>query len=272
MAAVFFMGPVCLFTAWAGTIRTAITTHTNIKDQKELTVTVDVQNKGDATAYEVTGTLLSFPGTHHKHKLLHENPPGGKVSFREQMDVSTWLPGRYYGVVRIDFEEQNGTPHFARHVFDVTLGPASLDNTSGQPLTLKVTAPEFNRKAFRKKSANLRLTIRNHTSEPIPVTARIVLPEGFESPQPIARGLSASDKETVLALPVDRLPASKNGRKLQLLVDYEWKGRHYSKHVERPIRVVQKPVYFKWYLVLGLTIMGIALLGWIVYGRRRRSI
>jgi hypothetical protein len=257
------------FLTWAGVIRTIVTSHTEINKKGQLYLKLDIRNQGNATAHNVKASLI-ISNIVREYPDLGDNPAGGKISFSDRFDFWELMPGRYQGVIRVDFEEQNGKNHFAYHLFDVSYGKQP-NPPPNLPVTLKTVPPRFNRKAFWDKTDDLQIMLKNRSETIADVQVNLFLPEGFESPESGIICRLVPGEEKAVNLPIQRQPEGKNARTFHLVMDYDLGGRHYAEHIEKQIRVEEYPVFFKWYVIFSVIILSLLLMVLLVF-RRRRSL
>ena len=171
---------VCPFLTWAGVIRTTVTSQVETSKKGRIDLNFDIENQGNATAHNVRAALII-------HNILREYPDlgdnlaGGKINCRDHIVSTELMSGWYQGVLRVDFEEQNGKKHFAYHLFNVSY-PRLSKPFPGSPVILKAVPPRFNQKAFWDKTEDLQIFLNNRGETAADVHLNLFLPEGFESP------------------------------------------------------------------------------------------
>ena len=251
-----------------GTIGTGITTKQSVKDSGAIELEFKIRNRGNATAHNVVVTLI-LSDLVKGYRDLGDNLPGGEITLKERLVNPGLNPGKYVAVLRVDFEEQNGRPHRAYHFFDI---PYRMDRMRASKLLLsmKTTAPRFNKKAFWEKKGVIRLSMKNNGKEEIRPNVWLFLPEGFTSPEP-NRSCRLTPGETKFEeIPLRLEPDGKNLSPYHLVVWCDHDHAHYSWDLKGIIKVEERPVYFNWYLILG-TILLVILFSALAI-RNRRSV
>jgi hypothetical protein len=198
---VLFLSIYIIFlTAHAGTIQTTVTTHADIRDKGWLDFRLNVGNRGDVTAHNVSASL-AMSEIFLKYPNRGKNPAGGQLQWRDRIDIQNWKPGWYSGIIRVDFEEQNGTPHFTYHVFDITYDTSNILPLK-IPVEISMALPRFNRKAFLNKTDDLTVTVNNTTGTPAQLNVRIFLPDGFDAAVSETKCRLSPDERRVLTFPI----------------------------------------------------------------------
>ncbi len=251
-------------TAWAGIIRTTISSHYTITLSGDLELRFQIQNQGNVTAHKMTATLKLADVT-RRFPDLGKNPPGGKLTLKEEIERPGWKPGVYVGIITVSFEEQNGDPHRAEHFF--TLQYRTKSNPLGDaPLKLRANSLVFNPNAFWREEEALRVTLKNHGDTPITPELRLYLPEGYTSPDDISKHPLSPGIESVVSLPVIRNKNAEPDKILHLIAIYEFNGLHYAVQVKEVIRIERRPVLFKVY-VMGSGVVILLVWGFLVVFR-----
>ena len=251
---------------FGGTIRSAITTGYTIDQKGRIDIDAEVLNTGDEIAHNVVATIFIADWV-GKVDDLGNNPPGGKIRFRSRIPDAALKPGNYIGVTRIFFEERNGLSHRAYHFFEISHAPDRAIKTD-QRLSLQTKAPLFNKKAFWQSSGKLRITFRNGFQDPITPVVSLYLPDHFRSTKPHGKYRITPAEERSEFIPILSDSPPLGNRPYHLVVWYEHEGVHYSHHLKGSIRVEEKAVYFRWYVLLGL-ISVIVFLGITLSGSRQ---
>jgi hypothetical protein len=246
---VILLGVFLPLSVYGGTIRTSITATHTVTDQGGIEFDLMIRNKGDVTAHHVVATL-TLADLIKTYDRLGDNPAGGEIRVTETLLDPCLDPGKYVAVIRVDFEEQSGTPHHAYHFFDIPYRVERMPS-SNLPLFLETAASSFNKKAFWDKDGTLRLSVKNDGGKEIRLNASLFLPEGFSSPEP-TRTFRLNPGETkVEEIPVSLKPEGKNQSLYHLIVWCDHLQAHYSWDLKGTITVEGQPVYFKGYLILG---------------------
>lgn len=252
--------------ALGGVIKTVITCRYTVKSAGDLDAAVHIQNKGDAGAYNTTATLF-LAGREKSFKGLGANPPGGDIHFKARFSNLKIMPGVYTAVIRVDFEEQNGKGHLAYHVSIVPYHLKGIRSLT-PPLSLHLEPAHINKRAFWDGKGSIRLIMKNETEKLVCPHLSIYLPEGFSTDQPGTAHRLSPRGEKIATIPFTLATPVKRDGGYHLVVDYEWEGVHYSRHMKGKIQLVERPVYFRGYLVLSAATL-LALLGVLYYRRRK---
>jgi hypothetical protein len=253
--------------AFGGTIKTNITSSYEVQRSGSISIKVDISNKGTDTAFNTALTL--FLGKEAKrHAGLGNNPPNRKIHVEIQPIHPLPGPGKYAGVLMVEFEEQSGNHHRAYHVFEITY---RMDETpSYRPaLNFRLETPAVNRKAFWRKKSEIQISMKNGYQEAIRPYISVYLPDGFTTSQPDRQCELSPGEEKWVKVPLTIDPMAKNINPYHMVVQYNLNGIHYSRHVKGTIRLEEKPVLFKWFAVAGVTVL--AILATIIYFRNRKA-
>lgn len=233
--------------AYGGFIKTAVSCRHKVEDTS-IDIEIDIANRGNAVAYGVSATVFIDHWV-EKYDGLGNNPPGGKISLKIRHTDPKLKKGMYVVVIRIAFEEEGGRPHQVYHVFDL---PVKMDGPENRRpcLTAHADLPAFNTKAFWKKRGEILLFMQNGCKEIIRPYVCLYLPAGFVAGQSVLScELSpGEERETTISLDMDA--SAEHNRFCRIVVWYEQDGVHYSRLIESELCVEEKPIFFKWYLVL----------------------
>ena len=261
------------FRAFAGTITTSITCQKTVKSNGALELRMDIRNNGDVTAYHVVVTLI-LADMVKKYDNLGNNPPGGKIEVEEKFIDPGLKPGDYVAVIRVDFEEESGTPHRVYHMVPLRY-PADGAGPSAPFPTLKLTSPEFNRKAFWDKKGDIGLRVENGGKETLVLKARLFLPDGLSSPRPETTLSLEPETEEIRHFPVRLTGSNKTIFPYHVVAWYEGERLHHSRLLTGKIVTVERPVYFKWFVMGSGVLLGIVFLvivaGLIVRRHRKKT-
>lgn len=237
------------FDGHAGFIGTVMDRHAFTVRPGQIGMSFDIRNTGNATAYHVGATILLEEWAKRYDDLGH-NPAGGKICLSGEFRDPTLRPGTYTAVVMINFEERNGRPHRVYHFFEIHY-PGHQTGGDGPALDLDMASPSFNRKALRHFRNSLRLSMKNGHPKPVSVRLSIFLPDGFTARSPENLIELAPGREEIVLLPIAMDPSGGQDPVYHVLLRYHHGGIHYSRHLEGKINVTERPVFFKWYLLLG---------------------
>lgn len=249
IVSVLIFAPAMAFSsgAFAGIIRTTISSHCTITASGDLDLRFIIQNKGNVAAHKMKATL-KLAGVTRRFPHLGTNPPGGETAFEDGIKHPDWHPGVYVGILTASFEEQNGKTHLADHFFTVRYRITDTASKAA-PLDLRAGSLVFNPKAFWKKVKPLRVTLKNSGDKGIDPALRLYLPEGFASPEAAGKHPLSPGSESVVTLPVVRNRNVESGKRFHLLAAYDYGGLHYTALLQGVIRMEKTPVLFKVYVV-----------------------
>ncbi len=240
--------------AWSGVIRTTVSSHCTITPSGDLELNFDIRNKGNVTAHKTAATLIIFDSI-RRYPDLGENAPDGNIALKDKIDCPGWKPGVYVGVVVVAFEEENGNPHIAYHFFTVKYRMKNKNLLTAAPLQLLVDPPVFNRKVFWDREKPLKLILKNCRNSTIAPDLNLYLPDGFTSPGAGESCQLPAEDERVITIPVFRSANAESNKTLHLIVNYEFNELHYASHLKKTIRIEEKPVFFKAYLVISAVLL-----------------
>lgn len=264
--AIFFA--LCLpISGYGGRIKTSIVSHYTVERSGKIGLEFEIINMGDATAYNIIATIFLADWA-QKYDYLGDNPPGGRIHLESLYHDPRIKPGRHTVVVRIIFEEQSGRPHRAYHFLEI---PYRLEQSRNYDpgLALHLDSPLFNTKAFWQPGGNIRLFLKNGHNSPIKPFVSFYLPDGFMTREPNRYYELSPGEERMETVRLTRDPSVRQDRAYNVVVWYEQNEIHYSQHVEGRIRVEERPVYLKWYLLLGTAVLVILFL--VKYSCNRRG-
>ena len=252
--------------ACGDTIKTDIVCRYRAESSGGVGMEVDISNTGNATAYDVSATVFLADWV-QVYDDLGNNRPGEKIHFNSRYLNPQLMPGRYVAVIRVNFEEQGGSPHCAYHFFEI---PYRLDKESScrPALSLDLRSPVFNKKAFRSKEGSIRLLMENGSEGTIRPHVFSYFPDGFSALEPNRSYELSPGEKKIVTIPLSMGPLVRNESTYHVVVWYEQHGSHYSRHIRGKIRVEESPVYLRGYLFLGATVL-IILLGVTCWRSRR---
>ena len=179
-------------------------------------------------------------------------------------------PGDYVAVIQVDLEEENGIPHTVYHMAPIVY----LMNKAMPPdpsLTLELTSPEFNKKAFWDRKGDIELHIRNEKKEKMILKTRLFLPDGLRSPRPEATMSLEPESEQIQRFALQLTGSNETIFPYHIVAWYENEHLHHSRLLTGKIITVERPVYFKWFVLgSGALLLGILFLFTIVRFITRR--
>jgi hypothetical protein len=253
--------------AFGGTIRTNIASSYEVQRSGSVSIKVDISNKGTATAFNMA--LALFLGKEaERHAGLGNNPPNGKIHVEIQPIDPLPGPGKYTGVLRVEFEEQGGKPHRAYHVIEI---PYRMDETpSYRPrLNFRLKTPALSKKDFWRKKSEIQISMKNGYPEAITPYVSVYLPDGFTASQQHRQCDLSPGEEKWIKVPLTIDPMAKNINPYHMVVQYNLNGIHYSRHVKGMIRFQENRILFKWFALAGVTFL--AILAAIICFRKQRA-
>ena len=246
------------FCAFAGTITTSITCRKTVKSNGGLELHMDIRNNGDVMAYHVIVTLI-LADIVKKYDKLGNNPPGGRIEVAEELIDPGLKPGDYFAVIRVDFEEESGAPHRVYHMAPIAY--LTDEKVPSDPsLTLELTSPEFNRKAFWDRKGDIELHVKNEGKEKKVLKTWLFLPDGISSPEPNGTLSLAPESEEIQRFPVQLTGNNETIFPFHVVAWYENERFHYSRLLTGNVITVEKPIYFKWFVMGSGVLLGILFL------------
>ena len=246
------------FCAFAGTITTSITCRKTVKSNGGLELHMDIRNNGDVMAYHVIVTLI-LADIVKKYDKLGNNPPGGRIEVAEELIDPGLKPGDYFAVIRVDFEEESGAPHRVYHMAPIAY--LTDEKVPSDPsLTLELTSPGFNRKAFWDRKGDIELHVKNEGKEKKVLKTWLFLPDSISSPEPNGTLSLAPESEEIQSFPVQLTGNNETIFPYHLVTWYENERFHHSRLLTGNIISVEKPVYFKWFVMGSGVLSGILFL------------
>ena len=168
--------------------------------------------------------------------------------WKKSSSIRALKPGDYVAVIRVDFEEENGAPHTVYHMapIEYLMNKAIPSDPS---LALELTSPGFNRKAFWDRKGDIALLVKNEGKEKIVLKARLFLPDGLSSPRPDATISLAPESEQIQGFPVQLTGSNETIFPYHVVAWYENERVHHSRLLTGKIITVERPVYFKWFVM-----------------------
>ena len=240
--------PICLY---GGTIQTNIVCRTTVEMSGKIKMDIEISNTGDVPAYNVEATIFIADWV-QKYDDLGKNPPGGKIYLSSHYFNSDLKPGKYIATIRITFEESSGKFHRAYHFSGISYQMDKLKFYT-PPLFLHLNSPLVNKKALWNQS-NIRLSMKNNYKGSIKPRFYLYLPDDFSTSEPNRHYELFQGKEKTETIRLTVNQPKKQEYTYHLITWYELDGIHYSHNIKEKIRVEEKPVYFKWYLIIGITV------------------
>ena len=126
-------------------------------------------------------------------------------------------------------------------------------------VTLQLSEPYFNLKGFFQPGGMCTVSLKNNLETPIRAIVALYLPDGFTTEVPErAYDLAAGEKKEE-DIPFTMNHAIAGLHRFHAVVWHEENGLHQSQHIEKEIRVEERPVYFKTFLIVAGAILAIFL-------------
>ncbi len=263
--AVFFTGCFSL-SAYGLTVKTDIHSQYSIKEPGAINMEIDITNTGTATVYDVVATI-TIADWAEPYDELGDNPPGGKINIKSRYVNPRLKPGKYLVTVLVHFEERGGATHRKYHFFEIAY---RLDKASSDPprVSVDLKSPIINKKIMWGQKRNILVSIKNHNKKPVKAHVHFCLPDGLATYEPSRFYRLSPKKEIADTIPLILRKRARDTNTYKAVVWYEQNGTHYSELLKGKIRVVSKPVYFRWYLVLGITVL--LIFSVLIYYRGKR--
>jgi hypothetical protein len=238
--------------AHGGAITTKVKTTVAFQAAGKILIDDEISNLGDDTAHNVTVT--TFLGSDARHSdVLGDNRPGGTIRYTCAFDGTILKPGQYILITRINFNERYGTSHMTYHfrTFDVR-----AEEAKGKPaLTVRVNTPVINLKSPLGPRVKINLSLKNGHGTAIEPVVFFALPDGLKMEAgEIDFHLNAGEEKT-LEIPVAATGVLTGDVSYQMIVRYEEKNNQFASQIEGKIRVEERPVLFKTFLVAGLVVL-----------------
>jgi hypothetical protein len=237
--------------AYCGTIRTKVICRSQMDADGSIVIEGDIENLGDATAYSVNVTVLLADWA-DRLDHLGDNRNGGSVHLKTRYQNPYLLPGGYTVIIQVTFEDQSGKRHRVNRYFSM-LYKLEENNLLQPALTLEIKTPTFNKRAFWRQSDVLRLLLINEHHTRIYPKVSIFLPQGFHSTQTNSNVALLPDEKKIINIPLEFDPSIRQETKYFVVSSYAHDGIHYSQAQKDFIQVIERPIIFKWYIVLAVS-------------------
>lgn len=235
-----------------GTITTKVTTKVTFPAAGKILIDDEISNHGDDTAYNVTVT--TFLGSDARHSnVLGDNRPGGTIRYTCAFDGTILKPGQYILITRINFNEKYGTSHTAYHFTTFSVRAAEA---KGKPaLTVRVDTPVINLKSPLVSRVKINLSLKNGHGTAIEPVVFFALSDGLKMEAGEMNFRLNAGEEKALAIPVAVTGVLTGDVSYQMIVRYGENNTQYARQVEGKIRVEERPVLFKTFLIAGLVVL-----------------
>ena len=239
--------------AFAGVINTKIDLSCAADKKNDFSVNAKIANKGNSTAYKLTLSLFMEDWA-QKFDSLGDNPPDGMIKFSEKISLPELKPGLHILVARVSFEEQNGTSHRIYEYFPFSYKTGGIVKEQ-QELSLQLKPPVFNTRAFWEKKKEMIIHLNNPHDYPVLPRVSFFLPDGYTAEEPIIVTEVSPKKNITEKVAVEKAKSINQGGKILAVAWYEKDGIIYSIKSEGMAGVVEKPVFFKWYVLFSIIIL-----------------
>jgi hypothetical protein len=248
-------------------IRTTVTATASILSTGETTVSYDILNAGNEEVLHVrVATFLGLVAD--RSDPLGDNAPGKTVRCTRTLDTRALAPGRYILVTRVNFEDRAGASHAVHHFTPLVFGAAPGAATAS-PLTVAASDAEFNAKSPLNTKDVITLTLKNTGGAPLEPVVSLFLPDGVTTAEPEKAYPVAAGETKTVKLPLNFAPTVAQDLPYRAVVWYEAQGRHDARLLEGTIRVTQKPVLFKAFLIGAGAVLVIVVAAVLVIRRRK---
>ena len=252
----------------AETVQMKVTTHLKILPTGKLAVGYDINNLAKETAYH--SAVTSFLGNDaQKSDVLGDNPYGGILYYNCEFDTANMKPGNYTLVTRITFNELSGVPHRVYAFNDLAYRPEQVKDAKWA-LQSRIIPPRFNLKSLWHTDNKFRIALTNTAMGNIQAVAAFYLPDGFSMDEPerfLELPLNGQKEEKIPVKLVDPVTAGKHP--YYVVLWYDFNGVHYSQVLQGAITAEEKPVLFKWLLVILAAVALLAGLGYWIHRKRK---
>jgi len=248
------------FSASGRTLKTRITSSYKVDGPGKIDLSVEIENRGTATAYGLVLTVFFSDRVEIKDDL-GDHQPGEKRQVDFIFRYNNLKPGKYVVVIRLSFEEQGGKVHHVYHFSDIVYDLMNRTRQlTGSLLDVKMASPPYNPRGLwpLRKQAIIHLTMKNRYEESLkPIVFSLYLPSGFQT----ARSMStytlspAEIREDKIPLTIE--PGVRGRHAHHAVFAYDLNGIHYESYHKGIILVEEKPFLLKYYLITGGIVLGI---------------
>jgi len=249
----------------SGTIKGKVATTVTVQAAGKIAIDDKIENLGDDTAYHTVVT--TFLGSDARHSdVLGDVKPGGTLRYNCDFDGSALKPGNYIVITRVNFADRGGAPGriYRFDEFSLRKGEAK-----GQmALTAKVDTPVINLKSPLGSKGTIRLTLKNGHADAVEPIAYLALPEGLKVAESEMRIPLRAGEEKTVEIPIEAVV--KGDIPYRAIVRYEAGDTHFALQTEGKVRVEERPVLFKLFIVAGvIVLLLIVAVVWYVRKKKR---
>jgi hypothetical protein len=251
-------------------IRTIVTATASILSTGETTVSYDILNAGNEEVLHVRVATFLGPIA-DRSDPLGDNAPGKTVRCTRTLDTRALVPGHYILAARVNFEDRAGATHAVHHFIPLAFGAAAPGVQTASPLTVAVSDAEFNAKSPLNTKDDITLILKNTGGAPLEPVVSFFLPDGVTTAEPEKAYPVAAGETKTVKLPLNFAPTVARDLPYRAVVWYEAQGRHDARLLEGTIRVTQKPVLFKAFLIGAGAVLVIVVASVVVIRRRKQA-
>ena len=215
------------------------------QSENGLSITYEIRNmSADKASHAAVTTFLAAKTD--RGDALGDMLPGAAVRYTCDFDTRDMLPGVYVAATRLDFGDRNGQQRRVYYFSPVELKSRDMKKDSDL-LGVTLKSPYLNRKSLWQPKGSFELTLQNNLPKPLEPVVVFFLPDGLNIDQPErVYPLNAGETQKIeIPLHIDQQAGPEND--YWLLAWHETNGRHYSRLIKGTARVVEEPVYFKWF-------------------------
>jgi hypothetical protein len=227
-----------------------------------VTANIAFANRGTAPAYNLQVHLTALGLTDASPVVAHLDPGQSERSFFER-EIRGVGKGRYPMTVRVDFHDANQYPFSALSGMTFHIGEAV--NPDLAVLTRDMTLD---------KSGMLRFDVKNLGSTPERITATLVLPKEFSSPQPKSAFEIDQRSEKTVAFEIRNFSALPGAAyPVFCYFEYDSEGTHHTALARSLVTVAEDENLFRKFRWAWITLAGIlaALLILVLIRDRRKK-
>ena len=253
--------------AYCGLISNKVAANVAVDAAGRVAVDNEISNQGNVPVVNVTVT--NFLGNDaFQSDVLGKNVPGGILRSQCLFETAIPKPGSYMVVSRVNFTEENGTSHVAYHFAPFTYGGGK--SGPDDALTVRVETAEINLKSPLGAKGVLRLVFKNGQKIPVDPVVFLAMPEGLQIEKGEERVHLGPGEEQTVKIPVTAATGLRGDVSFQMMVRYETDTTHYAKLVNATVRIEERPVLFKIFLIVAVGVLMVFCIG-LFYFRRRTA-
>jgi hypothetical protein len=240
-----------------------------LKTADSIHVDYEIRNmRPDKALHPLVTTFLAGKTNHSES--LGDIPHGKVARYKCDFDTAGMLPGNYILATRIDFGDQHGQVRRAYHFSSVTWNVESIKKDS-DPLGTRLKSPYFNRKSFWHPRGKFELTLKNNLPQTLEPVIIFFLPDGLtvSEPEKVYPLKAGEEQKTNIPLSFDQTASPESA--YWVLAWHEANGMHYSQLITGTVRIEEKPIYFKIFLILCVVIIPALAIIYFFLHRRKKT-